>query len=256
MCVIVFNGLKKDLPDFEVLEACYHQNSDGCGFSYQIDGSVVIKKGYMTFMDLMDDLYALEYELDIKKTQIGLHFRMATDGSINPGNCHPFPVSTKIRDLKAQSIQTKEAVHHNGVISFCRPSKMDKNDLSDSQIFIKDYMSRLDLNDPIVRNLISKATNNRFLIMKPNKSHLIGSFIEFDGNLYSNDLWTSYLYYDYEEEEYDVIDDYYLNIAKNNNVCLSDALFKNWDEPINEINDYKSFNKKDKKTQKNLSDYF
>jgi len=190
MCIIVFKPAGKDLPDIDTMLSCFDNNPDGAGFMYRHNGRVHIQKGFMTYKGFFNALDKLGKAIDIKRTDLVFHFRFATQGSIVPANCHPFPISSKVRDLKAINIVTSIGVAHNGVISFC--ADKSKTKLSDTQLFIKNYLSSIPaetLFTPAMQELIKQATNSKFAIMGAKQTALIGDFIEDKGIHYSN---TSY----------------------------------------------------------------
>jgi predicted glutamine amidotransferase len=187
------------MPDYNILMNCFDSNPDGAGYMYQDHNSnkVIINKGFMSFDSFITAIENLSNNIDITASSLVIHFRYATQGSINPANCHPFPITTKIKQLQQTNITANTAIVHNGVIPFCS-NYNSKNKLSDTQIFIRDYLSKMDnstLFNPAVLALIKESTGSKFAIMGNNRIELIGDFIEDQGVYYSNDTYKKTRWY-------------------------------------------------------------
>lgn len=117
MCILVFKPKGINFPTKEVLENCFLMNPDGSGYAW-VDRSGIshIRKGFLTFHDFYESISQNMEKLT--KFDVSLHFRFATHGSVSSGNCHPFPVSCRIDDLKSTVIDGKfKIMAHNGIIS-------------------------------------------------------------------------------------------------------------------------------------------
>ncbi len=198
MCIIVYKPAGVDMPNYDILNNCFENNPDGCGLMYQApeEDKVIINKGFMHFADLLSAIAHIERQINIIDVDVVLHFRLATQGGVNAGNCHPFPISKKVDDLKATDIGTRVGIAHNGIISFCSERGVKAGyptpTLSDTQIFVKDYlgaMSTYALFNKAMGKIVKQATNSKFAVMSDTKTILIGDFIEDGGIYYSN---TSY----------------------------------------------------------------
>lgn len=197
MCIIVYKPANIQLPDYNTLANCFDSNPDGAGLMYRDNNSnqIIIQKGFMSFNSLYTAIQSLQNEIDITAADIILHFRYATQGSISPCNCHPFPITKKTKDLKELKTSSKIAMVHNGVINFCTDYQ-NKNKktavLSDTQIFIRDYLSKMNnstLFNSAVLQLIEESTNSKFIFMDAKHIELIGDFIEDRGIYYSNSTY-------------------------------------------------------------------
>jgi len=191
MCILVFKPKGINFPTKEVLENCFLMNPDGSGYAW-VDRSGIshIRKGFLTFHDFYESISQNMKKLT--KFDVSLHFRFATHGSVSSGNCHPFPVSCRINDLKSTVIDGKfKIMAHNGIISSLgNRAKKTKSDLSDTMVFSKELRSFGENNRQNKRILES----GKFVIMDRKGSRRYGNFIEEDGIFYSND---GYLGYDY-----------------------------------------------------------
>jgi len=191
MCIIIYKPKNTELPSESTLYECFFNNPDGSGIMFNDGKNVIIKKGFMNYNLFLTELYNIDAKYNLFNKDLVLHFRIATQGNINKQNCHPFPLSSETKDLIKTSIKTDTGIAHNGIIYFC---ELKASKLSDTQIFIKHYLTELDYLNPIVQNLIKHATNSKFAIMTKNQAYLIGDFIiEKDSCYYSNNSYLPYM---------------------------------------------------------------
>jgi predicted glutamine amidotransferase len=193
MCIIVYKPNNTPMPDYGILMNCFDSNPDGAGYMYQDNNSnkVIINKGFMSFDSFITAIENLSNNIDITALNLVMHFRYATQGSINSANCHPFPITAKVKQLQQTTITVNTAIVHNGVIPFCS-NYNSRSKLSDTQIFIRDYLSKMNnstLFNPAVLALIEESTGSKFAFMSYNRIELIGNFIEDRGIYYSNDTY-------------------------------------------------------------------
>lgn len=200
MCVIVHKERGKDIPSDEIIEKCFKKNPDGSGILLHRDGTktLEIHKGYMK----LDDFKTVLKELNVNKNDdLVMHFRITTSGGTSPENCHPFPISNKIDDLKATRINTPRAFVHNGVLG--KGDEILK--ISDTQVFVKDIISREEVSDHLenseIKKIITKVADSgqRFFIADAEKDifERYGTWYENDGIWYSNLAWKNYYSYNY-----------------------------------------------------------
>ena len=92
MCIIAIKEAGVAMPDLKTLQAMWDNNPDGAGYMFPMDGKVHIRKGFMEFNDLKNDLDDLAKVINIKETPVIMHFRIGTHGvRRNPANTHPLP---------------------------------------------------------------------------------------------------------------------------------------------------------------------
>lgn len=208
MCVIAIKPKGVGMIDDQTIKDMWDTNSDGAGFMYlNKNNDVIINKGYMVYEEFLKNVKEIDDVDDIKETPLILHFRITTHGGTSPENTHPFPVSTQVDHLKALDVKAHLAMAHNGVIS----SVDTADDLSDTQIFIKDIIAPLSrfggnfLDD--YKKLIEYGIGSSKLVFLDNKGTItkFGKWEERDGvfysNLnhdYSNYTITTRNYYDYD----------------------------------------------------------
>lgn len=91
MCLIVFKPEGEKL-DWELLKKGYQVNDDGCG--YIVAGNTPEGKRRTTYgkgMWTWEGLKKWIGGFDSHKVELAIHFRMATHGTVDANNCHPFP---------------------------------------------------------------------------------------------------------------------------------------------------------------------
>lgn len=97
MCLAIYKPSKVSI-EWDALEEGFRCNSHGAGFVTVHEGRLTISKGFFTF-----EAFRAAY-LPHERKQAAIHFRLATHGNQDEGNCHPFPVTDEI------------AMIHNGVL--------------------------------------------------------------------------------------------------------------------------------------------
>lgn len=165
MCIICHKECGVKLPNIEILKACFESNRHGAGILVWRSGrqTAEIHKGYMSFQAFEDAYKKLCITDD---DNVVFHFRISTAGGINRENCHPFPISENVEDLKKLDIENvQRALVHNGIIG------AGDKDLSDTQLFIKYVLAQSSdiyehLNDPSIQQCIEEfVPGNRYVIM-------------------------------------------------------------------------------------------
>jgi hypothetical protein len=173
MCIIMVIPYGEKIPSLDVFKICAKNNKDGFGFMYRRNNTIRIRKGYFNVEQLYNDVK------NIKNSEICIHFRYATHGTISAGNCHPFPLTNNVDTLRRTKLTCDIGIAHNGVIS-----GMEKDiQLSDTMVFIKN----LSVDNPKEISTHIKDIDGKFLIMSKYKTYLIGNFLYDDGIYYSND---------------------------------------------------------------------
>lgn len=124
MCIALLVKPEANVTD-EVLKTCYTNNSDGCGFAYIKDGQKIDIKKTMYFNEFLW-LYK-EAKAKSPTSPFLVHFRIATHGTVDEFNCHPF------------FIDERTAFIHNGIIHEVRKDQK----MSDTQVFNEDILKRL-----------------------------------------------------------------------------------------------------------------
>jgi hypothetical protein len=189
MCIIAIKQAGTPV-DWSILDACDLNNPDGGGYAFTTEAGVIIRKGFFH----LDEMQAqLESEtIDTTAKTIMFHFRIATHGKVAPSTCHPFPISSDVGELTQTDFLASSAVAHNGII----PNMPDDRKLSDTMLFIRDFMAPLEdkIMDEAVINLIALSARSKLAIMtEDDQLILIGKFIDtYDGWLFSNTSYKPY----------------------------------------------------------------
>ena len=184
MCVILYKPRNVAMPSEDLMYAAWQKNPHGAGTAVLRDGRVQIDKGFMDFGAFMDFVA----EGVTRKDAACFHFRIATSGGINPGACHPFPVSTSVLDLKKLHCEAEVAFIHNGVISPGAPG------LSDTMLYVKGRLADyIDHGVPArlrQRWIAVDTAGSRTLLFdaRANRAYMTGSWYHDDatGLYYSN----------------------------------------------------------------------
>lgn len=182
MCIIVVKPANSPMPSKETLKICFTNNSDGAGYMYRRGDTVHIVKGFFDFEALWRSLEGLQTDDDVC-----IHFRWATHGTISRGNCHPFPLTSSVRELQNTRAHCRLGIAHNGIIKDVHKSK----EISDTMVFIK----TLNTDKKITKQLSEAKGGNKFCVMTPNQTVLIGDFV------YDKDLGCYFSNYGYQESE-------------------------------------------------------
>lgn len=207
MCIIIHKPENVPCPSKDIIETCFYNNPDGAGMAILRPKAekVEIHKGFMFLKDFLDFAACAAAKDDI----VTYHFRITTSGGTIPGNCHPFPVSDNVKDLKALSIQSRFAFIHNGVIG------AGSDSLSDTQIYVRDVLSNRNLAglpQDIVKTVEKETDGSRTLLFDAatHKVAFTGNWItdEKTGLLFSN---TSYTARHYALFDNSPADDYDIN---------------------------------------------
>ena len=188
MCIIIVKPYSKKGFKKAYLEEAWRINSDGFGMAISREEDVLIVKGMMEKEEMLEAVN--KYTKEYPKSAMILHFRNHTTGSVCAENCHPYPISNKIKDLKAIEISAEYAFAHNGIIYSASTSKRDKGlDLTDTQEYIMDYIYGVKnyLSDDNFRKLWAYHSHGKFAILaKQNAYYMIGVFEKERGLYYSN----------------------------------------------------------------------
>lgn len=192
MCVILVKERGIELPTKDVLESCWKRNPDGAGFMFNDCDKVVIMKGFMTFDEFYLRLQTANEFYHLKEKGLVIHFRIATSGLKDKGNCHPYPISNDNLDLRESFITTELGIAHNGII---RDYNGTDKILNDTQLFIKNDLFELNSLDKkfyknvIFQSMIERLIDGSRLVFLNKKGDIIklGNWFH-NGNYYFSNL--------------------------------------------------------------------
>jgi glutamine amidotransferase len=116
MCLIAFKNSKNKLPKW-ALENGFHQNDEGAGFAVVQDKKIIVQKGFFEWKTFWKAFKPFAG----KGLPALVHFRLASSGSKDKKNCHPFFVNDNL------------VFAHNGRLNNWEGSEKDKK--SDTRWF-------------------------------------------------------------------------------------------------------------------------
>ena len=192
MCIIAYKPLNVAFPEEYILKNCFDNNDDGAGFMYTHNNEVHIHKGYETFEKFMAALNKAR-AITGDKVPYVMHFRIATQG-YERTMTHPFPLSSKMENLKRLRCKCNIGVAHNGILDITSDGAKT---YSDTMKFITDYLSNIIQSYDWYKNkrtkkLIEHLIDGSRLAILDAHSHceLMGKGWEEDkGIYYSNHTW-------------------------------------------------------------------
>jgi len=150
-----------------------------------------VHKGFSDAHDLWAALN--EYE-NWEERSVIVHARIATSGKVNASNCHPYPITSDMKSLKAwDSYNVKMAIAHNGFIAWGKEEELENH--SDTMLFVRDIVSKVaDLSQEAFENILlctARSNSCKFATINKDGIKIYGDgWIEDSGCLYSN---TSYI---------------------------------------------------------------
>ena len=169
MCIAIMKPKDKTISK-DVLQTCCNNNKDGMGFAYVDDDSIIIKK-YMNFDSFYKDYKSVE-----NKSNMLIHFRIATHGKVELNNCHPFKLNNHM------------ALVHNGIIS----GYGDKEKITDTQDFINKVIGKISYKmwkNPSYRELVGDAIGYSKFAILDNKGNVY--IINEEKGVWDNGIWYS-----------------------------------------------------------------
>ena len=192
MCIAIGKLKGYDVPTESVLRTCFDNNPDGAGFAFAYNGTVHIKKGFMTFESFINVFNSYNEKYNFKDLGVLIHFRIATHGNRDGSMTHPFPLSSDEGALKKEQYSSDYAVVHNGIISLTSTTASRQVGLSDTAVFIRDYLVNIAKNDNWFYKksnfeLIHKLIDSKMAILNVDGDIMFTEgFTEENGVFYSN----------------------------------------------------------------------
>lgn len=187
MCIICVSDYGVKQPTKTTMQNMWTSNPHGAGFMFYRDGKVHVRKGFMKFNDFWD---AVSSEKFTATDVVVYHFRISTQGGVNPEMTQPFFFTEDIVKTKELEAETKLGIAHNGIIPMT--SNGDKV-YSDTAQFVAEYLPLIIRNTKDIDNkrkldIIREVINSKMVFLDSRgKVTLVGDFVtEKDGLVYSN----------------------------------------------------------------------
>lgn len=224
MCIAIYHDQSCPL-DPEAFENSWSNNPDGGGFAYFDESNELVIKKSMNKGQMYDQYYkAIEEYGD--KSPFLVHFRIATHGTVDLANAHPFRVNANT------------VLIHNGMI----PTIMDKKQKrSDTRVFVEEYLPRLPknwLDDKYLFDMVQEYIGASKLVIMTNDPKLdsylyivnekMGHWSKDGKSWYSNRSYCSYKKYNLSAwsqpsiEDKELLDDMIFPECK---MCGENAVF-------------------------------
>lgn len=125
-------------------------NNQGSGYAFKKSGSnlINVNKGFFNVDALIEAYKNENLEVD---DEVIIHHRIGTQGRIDDENCHPFVVSSDLKEcVQIQTTTDKPVLAHNGM--FRNLTKYDVNGYSDTFSFANGLMSIPQIMDLYMNN--------------------------------------------------------------------------------------------------------
>jgi len=191
MCMIIIKEQGVEAPTLATIQNAFRDNADGAGYAILRAGEKVLslRKGLMSVGSLISSLtYA-----DIKKDDLALyHFRLATNGEVSKGNCHPFPLSNSVSELRKVRGEYDQVMAHNGILDNTTFGNYEGDALSDTMLFVRDILSEPCIKDnlelPAIEELIDAYVDGSRVVIVSADGTLRrygGWYVDDEGLLYS-----------------------------------------------------------------------
>lgn len=218
MCIIAYKPQGERLPKEKTITICMKNNKDGSGYMFNTPKGVIGRKGFNHAEVLYDNLYKdlHFYKVKEKDASIAIHCRIGTAGLIKPENCHPFPITKNIGYLQSLFTISDKAMMHNGMLDI-RDDKYPN--LSDTQIFVRNVLSEIDLTSKGINILLDMVINPSKVIVFDKNGLLLsfGKWEKENGIFYSN---TSYKEHSWGYINYSKWDDWdFAGAKKSKSTC-------------------------------------
>ena len=199
MCIIILNKKEKEVVKPEWLKESARRNSHGAGIAWAAENKIHTFKS-LDADSVISKYYDVAEEVGTE-TDILLHFRIKTHGSVDVKNIHPFVVNKGM------------VMAHNGTITIDIPKD---EDITDSETFAR-LISKFNFwNNPNLRELMAMAIGRSKLVFLNRKGNSLiinedlGEWAE--GNWFSNTSYkpfaqsTGYYSTSYNRSQADYID--------------------------------------------------
>lgn len=242
MCVCALQTKEQKNFTFDEVNNMMLTNPHGAGIMWNDGKSIKYKKGYFDSKKFYDDYIAIRALSTTK--DIAIHARIGTGSNIDVANCHPFPITSVNKRLKASHGSCDVGVMMNGIIG------SSTKEFSDTALYVRDNLK--DYYDIDRRFFLHFSKRGemlfeneihgcRFILMSKEGSKLFGvGWSDYEGKAWVSNRhwipkrnydWYSYMYGD----DYDSYDDWYVKRAsKRFSKKKNEARHKSYIDYLNE----------------------
>ena len=223
MCVCALQKKEQASFTFDEINNMMLTNPHGAGLMWNDGKSIKYRKGYFDAKKFYDDYVAIRALPTTR--EIAVHARIGTGSNIDVANCHPFPITSVNKRLKAKQGSCDVGVMMNGIIG------SSTKEFSDTALYVRDHLKAYyDIDRRFFLHFSKRGEmlfeneihGNRFILMSKEGSKLFGTgWSDYDGKaMVSNRHWIpvkrSYDWYSYMYgNDYDSYDDWYRNRMAN-----------------------------------------
>lgn len=222
MCVCALQTKNQEVFTYDEIQAMMLTNPDGAGIMWSDGITVHYRKGYFNVDKFYEDYVNIRAD---KKTQdIAIHFRIGTGSKIDVANCHPFPITSLPKRIKAKQGTCDVGVMMNGIIG------KSTLEFSDTALYVmhnlKSYYDvdrRFFMHFNKRQNVLfeNEINGSRFILMSKEGTRLFGKgWSDYNGKaMVSNRYWVVktakyYKPYSYWDDygygyNYETYDDWY-----------------------------------------------
>lgn len=189
MCIICVKPVDTGFPSYDMMERCFDNNSDGAGYMLAVNGSVLIRKGFMKFDDFEESLME-DREMYGDNPCYVLHFRISTQAGVNKECCHPYPVTSDMSRMKKLMTGCDIGFAHNGILKAYSDGSKNYNDtMLFNQRFLSEVVRKPKWykNKDLVKAVADESAGSRLAILSSDgHCEMTGSWIQEGGVFYSN----------------------------------------------------------------------
>jgi len=212
MCVCALQTKNQENFTYDEIVNMMRRNPDGAGMMWNDGKSIKYRKGYFNVDEFYNDYLKIRKMSTTK--EIAIHFRIGTGSNIDVANCHPFPITSVKKRLKASHGSCDVGVMMNGIIG------ASTQELSDTALYV---LSNLKPYYDFDRRFFLHFTKNneclfeneiygcRFILMSKEGTRLFGvGWSDYEGKaMVSNRYWIpKKVDFDYYSRLWDYLDSY------------------------------------------------
>lgn len=223
MCVIFYQTKEQASFTYEEIQNAALTNPDGMGLMWNDGKSIKFRKGYFNVKNFYDDYISIRKMPTTK--DIALHFRIGTGSNVDVANCHPFPITSVNKRLKAKQGSCDVGVMMNGIIG------SSTKEFSDTALYVRDNLKEYyDIDRRFFLHFSKRGEmlfeneihGCRFVLMSKEGTKLFGvGWSDYEGKgMVSNRHWIpvkhNFNWYEYMYgNDYDSYDDWYTSRMAN-----------------------------------------